>query len=97
MWNVISGNEQCDDGNTLLWGKGGRGGGGGNNGDGCSSLCLIEVGYQCTGALVSVCTPICGDGKLMPSEDCDDANATQTLYSPATDKGCIGCVTQPYW
>ncbi|MBK8156805.1 MAG: DUF4215 domain-containing protein [Streptococcus sp.] len=42
--NVISGAEQCDDGNT-------------NNGDGCSSACQLESGFTCTGAVTSVCTP----------------------------------------
>jgi hypothetical protein len=30
-------------------------------------------------------------------EGCDDGNATQNLYSPATDKGCVGCVVKPNW
>ena len=38
----IQNNEECDDGNSI-------------SGDGCSSSCLVEAGYECTGA-PSVCT-----------------------------------------
>jgi cysteine-rich repeat protein len=63
--NVRSGNEACDDGNTI-------------SGDGCSSLCAIETGYACTGALQapSVCVTICGDGRRISPEQCDDFNLT---------------------
>ena len=40
--------EECDDGNTA-------------GGDGCSSVCQIEIG--------------CGDGSLDPGEQCDDSNS----------------------
>jgi cysteine-rich repeat protein len=85
--NIRNGNEECDDGNT-------------NNGDGCSSSCIIEPGFLCTSFLnfPSVCTAeICGDGKRSEGEGCDDSNTTQNLYSPALDKGCIGCVVKPFW
>jgi cysteine-rich repeat protein len=39
---VVSGNEECDDGNTT-------------SGDGCSATCTVEAGYTCTGS-PSVCT-----------------------------------------
>jgi cysteine-rich repeat protein len=42
---VIEGNEACDDNNV-------------NNGDGCSSTCTIEQGWNCAGE-PSVCTQIC--------------------------------------
>lgn len=44
---------ECDDGNTI-------------SGDGCSSTCSIEPGYDCTGGSIhkpDVCKEICGDGK----------------------------------
>ena len=62
--------EQCDDGN-------------GRNGDGCSSECSVEDGWACGGSgggsppdaiTVSACMGICGDGKLVASEQCDDGN-----------------------
>ena len=67
--------EECDDGNA-------------EDGDGCSSECMIEVGYSCThyavppypcGTYADVCRPVCGDGLLLGSEVddagyCDDGN-----------------------
>ncbi|NOT00867.1 MAG: hypothetical protein HOP29_09585 [Phycisphaerales bacterium] len=58
---AIEGLELCDDGD-------------GDNGDGCSSACLLEVGFNCTGE-PSVCTAICGDGLVLGSEFCDDGFA----------------------
>ena len=57
---LINGADECDDGNTA-------------NGDGCSSSCVIEDGFECTGA-PSVCTPVCGDGLTKGAETCDDGN-----------------------
>jgi len=48
------------------------------NGDGCSSTCTVETGWQCNGA--SVCIPICGDGLNVGSEVCDDGNLVGTSY-----------------
>ena len=57
--------EQCDDGNRV-------------SGDGCSSTCQIEAGYECTGSVgsISTCQLSCGDGVLQTSlgEICDDGN-----------------------
>jgi cysteine-rich repeat protein len=50
--NVLNGTEGCDDGNTT-------------NGDGCSSVCSIEVAQ-----------PVCGNGTREGSEACDDGNTT---------------------
>ena len=57
---IIAPSEACDDGNAA-------------SGDGCSSTCRIETGFQCTGA-PSVCTSTCGDGILASNEACDDGN-----------------------
>jgi len=56
----------CDDGNTI-------------SGDGCSSKCQIERGWQCSGGNhhhKDTCKEICGDGLDMHSYayDCDDGN-----------------------
>lgn len=70
---AVKGAETCDDGNTL-------------DGDGCSSICVIEPGWDCGG---SSCVPVtsadgggsstarlyCGDGLLSGSEECDDSLA----------------------
>jgi len=57
--------ENCENGNAI-------------DGDGCSSLCVIEAGWNCTGTPTS-CTPICGDGIKLPVEGCDDGNKTDSL------------------
>ena len=49
------------------------------SGDGCSELCVVEDGYQCTAVenQVSVCIVpnVCGDGDYDSStEACDDGN-----------------------
>ncbi|MFN2376628.1 MAG: hypothetical protein ABR538_08830, partial [Candidatus Binatia bacterium] len=42
------------------------------SGDGCSSTCVVESGYECVGE-PSVCTliPVCGDGQVTGDEDCE--------------------------
>lgn len=58
--------EACDDGNT-------------NNGDGCSSSCAVESGYQCRMAgLLSMCKPVF----LPPSNNF--TTASPTPYRPGT-------------
>jgi cysteine-rich repeat protein len=57
---VIDGDDVCDDSNT-------------DDGDGCSSGCLVELGFDCAGE-PSVCTAICGDGLVRGAEECDDNN-----------------------
>jgi len=54
----------CDDNNTV-------------SGDGCSSTCLVETGYNCSGGTPSqydACNSICGDGRRVGFELCDDSN-----------------------
>lgn len=58
---LITGTEQCDDGNAV-------------SGDGCSSSCQIESGFQCVTTQPSKCWAICGDGIKTPTEKCDDGN-----------------------
>jgi len=54
--------ELCDDGNT-------------NPGDGCSATCKVELGFKCSTASPSVCTPTkCGDKMVEGAESCDDGN-----------------------
>jgi cysteine-rich repeat protein len=54
---VVTSSEACDDRNAA-------------DGDGCSVLCQIEDGWACAGQ-PSICSPICGDGKVRGSEKCD--------------------------
>ncbi|MBN2015545.1 DUF4215 domain-containing protein [Candidatus Dojkabacteria bacterium] len=55
---VIQIDEECDDGGT-------------GGGDGCSSVCTIESGWNCSSE-PSSCTEICGDGIVVGTEECDD-------------------------
>ncbi len=52
--------EGCDDDNP-------------EDGDGCSSTCMIEDGWQCNGQ-PSVCFAVCGDALVVGPEQCDDDN-----------------------
>jgi cysteine-rich repeat protein len=59
---LLDAGEECDDGN-------------GDDGDGCSSGCEIEAGWDCPEELgpPSQCTSTCGDGvKAVGAETCDD-------------------------
>jgi len=60
---VISGVEQCDDGNPT-------------SGDGCSALCQVEPGYNCTGVPSLCARPPCGNGQVEFPESCDDGGQT---------------------
>ena len=60
----IDSGEQCDDGNTM-------------NGDGCSSECTIESGWNCTAKgcyEVVEQESVCGDFEITGEEECDDGN-----------------------
>ncbi|MBO4351276.1 MAG: DUF4215 domain-containing protein, partial [Proteobacteria bacterium] len=57
---TISGEENCDDGNTT-------------DGDGCSATCTTEAGWTCPAA-GNACTTICGDSIIIGEEKCDDGN-----------------------
>ncbi|MCE9668575.1 DUF4215 domain-containing protein [Myxococcus stipitatus] len=82
---IVGGAEQCDDGNL-------------NSGDGCSSVCKVEPGYQCQGTHPSVCSDI--DECAMGSHHCPPGyhcvNAPGTYY--CKPGGCVqgsdlsGCV-----
>ena len=53
---------ECDDGNIL-------------SGDGCSSGCFLETGYECSGGTHSSpdkCDEVCGDGVNLGMYECDD-------------------------
>lgn len=61
--SVLNGSEQCEDGGLV-------------NGDGCSGQCQAEVGFTCSGASISTCTPLCGDMYVRGQEQCDDGNTS---------------------
>lgn len=66
MCNLICSNgaintgEVCDDSNVA-------------SGDGCSSACAIESGWECSGT-PSSCNLICSNSMLDSGEVCDDSN-----------------------
>ncbi len=67
------GPEACDDGNLV-------------NGDGCSSTCTIETGFNCnTVPNPNVCSAICGDSMKYGTEVCDDGN---TINSDGCNSVC---------
>jgi cysteine-rich repeat protein len=70
----LGGDETCDDGDDV-------------NGDGCTSACLVEGGYSCTGE-PSVCVPVCGDDTTIGDEECDDGNIVDD------GNGCAGDCTR---
>jgi cysteine-rich repeat protein len=69
--------EECDDGNAV-------------SGDGCSSACKIESGFNCNRGQPTTCTYSCGDALIAAGkEGCDDANS-------ADGDGCSAyCHTEP--
>eukprot|EP00658_Telonema_sp_P-2_P043148 TRINITY_DN3109_c0_g1_i2.p1 TRINITY_DN3109_c0_g1~~TRINITY_DN3109_c0_g1_i2.p1 ORF type:complete len:399 (-),score=66.20 TRINITY_DN3109_c0_g1_i2:1570-2766(-) len=75
----IQGQEECDDGGTA-------------QGDGCSSQCEVELGWECSG-VPSSCSGVCGDARVASStEKCDDGNTQD-------GDGCSGNCTlvEPGW
>ena len=75
---ISSEDEECDDGNT-------------NNHDGCSSVCLIESGWECTGE-PSTCTPepSCGDYICNGAENCSTCAADCGACPPVcTDENTV--------
>lgn len=80
--SAVTGAETCDDGNAT-------------SGDGCSATCAPEMGFNCNGAMPTVCTPICNDGVVVQGEPCDDGNSTNGDGCSATctvemGYGCTG-------
>ena len=73
--------EECDDGNTL-------------SGDGCTNLCKLECGYNCSCFdPTAICRPlvVCGDGVRSSSEACDDGNVE-------SGDGCsANCEVEAHW
>ena len=57
--------ETCDDGNT-------------QGGDGCSSVCALEVGWKCPAQNTACVAAKCGDGILAGAEKCDDGIVNTT-------------------
>ncbi|MDA3863032.1 MAG: DUF4215 domain-containing protein, partial [Deltaproteobacteria bacterium] len=73
----IEPNEACDDGDS-------------SSNDGCSDICTIETGWNCTGE-PSSCEGICGDTLVRGSESCDDGDTS-------IGDGCDNnCQVEPGW
>ena len=58
---VLQANEDCDDGNNT-------------SGDGCSSTCFLELGFQCPVPGTPCTASTCGNGTKEGAEQCDDGN-----------------------
>jgi fibro-slime domain-containing protein len=74
---IIDPDETCDDGNHV-------------SGDGCSSTCQTEIGWQCPVVGMACMRQVyCGDGIVEAPETCDDGNS-------APGDGCSGtCQLEP--
>jgi len=74
---VIDPGETCDDSNSA-------------DGDGCSSSCQVEIGWQCPVVGMACMRQVyCGDGYVESPETCDDGNSTP-------GDGCSGtCQLEP--
>lgn len=74
---ILADDEQCDDDETI-------------DGDGCSSTCVLEPGWQCQGQ-PTTCFAVCGDGIQVGEEQCDDDN-----IQPGD--GCsVDCLLEDGW
>jgi cysteine-rich repeat protein len=75
--------EDCDDGNQV-------------SSDGCSSSCLLEDGYQCSGQ-PSTCELVCSNGVIDAGEECDDDNLTNNdgCSSTCVIESGYACVNSP--
>lgn len=73
---TVNTGEGCDDNNST-------------NSDGCSSLCIVESGWSCTGTLSS-CSK-CGAGTVGGTEGCDDGN------TKSSDGCSSSCAVESGW
>ena len=71
--------ETCDDGNFA-------------SGDGCSSACLVETGYDCGTGTPSPCVTVCGDNIVVGTEECDHgAGGSPSCTSSCTAVTGVSC------
>lgn len=68
--SVAQATESCDDGNQI-------------DGDGCSSDCLVEVGFDCDET--NACHATCGDGLVVGPELCDGISDGEYCSSDCTE------------
>ena len=76
QYRYRAGQEACDGGDA-------------ESGDGCSSTCQVECGYDCAGGSstsADQCTSVCGDGIKTASEECDDNNSDD---NDGCDSACL--------
>ncbi len=75
---VIDNGETCDDNNET-------------DGDGCSSICQVEDGYECNGT-PSDCSLLCGNGVIDDGEECDTNDfGGLTCTDFGGDTGALTC------
>jgi fibro-slime domain-containing protein len=76
--NFRAPDEECDDGPGTVMSPGTPVGG-----DGCSATCTVETGWACPPN--TACVPVCGDGLLRGSEQCETAHTA----------ACLNCRLRP--
>jgi cysteine-rich repeat protein len=75
---IVEGIEACDDAGTAPE-------------DGCGANCAVEAGWECTGQ-PSVCSRLCGNGRLDTGETCDGADlGGQTCLTQGYAGGTLAC------
>lgn len=75
--------EECDDQNLIDW-------------DGCNMTCKLEAGWTCLHPYPAktTCTEVCGDGRVVGAENCDDGGPIGSTTAPL---GCqTGCKSLNY-
>lgn len=78
---IRAGQELCDDGNLDV-------------ADGCNDVCNVETGFACEGSAPTVCSPVCGDNRVVAGEVCDRINLNgQTCESRGYYQGTLSCMS----
>ena len=64
-------------------------------GEGCTAQCEVADGYRCSSIS---CKPICGDGKVVGNEECDDGDGDPAVLERASGDGCsAACKEEPFF
>ena len=79
---IVQFGELCDDGDT-------------QSGDGCSSNCTTELGWNCGAQGTGPCLPVCGDGRVVGNEQCDSTDGCTGICTRSPGYLCIANNCRP--